>query len=133
MDAATTIILLDSAGAVVAAPTIIVVTRTGAQSASIRIETGWTRILIYYPNVAGTLIFDSDDPSDAASIINGVGYDEILLDLSGIDGGSVNASDSVVLEMTDRLGVTESDPTPFTVPRLPGGGARTRTRAVRAR
>jgi hypothetical protein len=104
----------------VAPPVIRTVIRTASGSATVFVEQGYTRLLIYYPDVDGTLLFDSDDPTDAATIINGDGVDEITVDLTLVpDSVKVGA---IPLEATNTLGVTESDPTPFDVPRLRRGG-----------
>jgi hypothetical protein len=114
-----------------AAPVIRTVIRTASGLATVFVDQGYTRLLIYYPDVNGTLLFDSDDPTDAATIINGDGVDEATVDLTDVPDPVKLGT--IPLEATDTSGVLTSDPTPFTVPSLPGGGARTRTRAVRAR
>jgi hypothetical protein len=113
---ATTIVLLDAAPP--AAPTIIIVTRTSATQATVRVGSGWTRLLAYYPDTNGSVVFDSNDVEDAATIINGVGYDELVITLPGEAGTRTD----VPLEMVDADGVLTSDPTPFDVPRLRRGG-----------
>jgi hypothetical protein len=101
-------------------PVIRTVIRTASGSATVFVDQGYTHLLIYYPDVDGTLLFDSDDPTDAATIINGDGVDEITVDLTLVpDSVKVGA---IPLEATNTLGVTESDPTPFDVPRLRRGG-----------
>jgi hypothetical protein len=88
----------------------------------VRVAQGWTRLLAYYPNTSGTLVFDSDDPTDAATIVNGVSYDELVIDLTNIPGWTQPVNTTVPLEATDSVGAFESDPTPFDVPRLRRGG-----------
>jgi hypothetical protein len=100
------------------APTIISVARTSATQATVRVSTGWARLLVYYPDTAGSVVFDSNDVEDAATIINGDGYDELVITLPGEAGTRTD----VPLEMVDADGVLTSDPTPFEVPPLRRGG-----------
>jgi hypothetical protein len=110
------LILLLPPESTAAAPTIVSVRRTTATTAEVIVfGTTWTRIIIYYPDTNGSVVWDSD--VDPTFVVNVDSNTVITLDLPA----GIQASQTVPLEATDTLGVA-SDPTPFDVPALRRGG-----------
>lgn len=113
-------VIIMEGGAPPTAPSILGTARIDGNTGEFIVATGsYTRLRIYYPDLAGTLVWDSDDPGTAGDISQTVdGRDIIRFAMPA----SITANRSGVFQATDTVGGSESLPTDFTIPARKGGG-----------
>lgn len=114
--------------ATVDAPVILSVRRTGPNSIVVLVYgNALSRLRIYYPDSGGTLVFDQDDPTDAALVqINGDLNSEITIEDLDIRLGAAPGNYGLTTTATDTVLTTQSEETVFNIPAyVLGGGTRT--------